>query len=339
MTLFRHWLLGIRDWAFGICHAKYLWTKVVNSQWSMVDSNALSTFNYSRYLLPTAIGIKIRHSSFVLRHSYFLIILLASPLMAQLVEEGKDESRLYAESKQVNQFFRRFNGEEDEKGNRYYPGDKHYRSDKLRKQYLRILFDENNNGVSNILKTEFAKAVLDKPESSILNFHGGKWFSELHTNFTMNGKNQNVILFMELEKHHLGTRWVIQKVHADVFDPFFVKDTTKLGKFLHPMSHELDFMNLRKAFINKDSINQFTVKRFVPDHLSLFLYEMKKGNLKFKSVDQVKFHFFQIDGWYFGISQFNRPGYNTGWLISNLIKLNSTTEKDILRKFLYYETQ
>lgn len=332
MTLFRHWALGIRDWL------------LVNGRWSMVHGNGLSTFNYSQCRLPTAYCIRTsylvpRTSSFVLRHSYFVIIFLASPLMAQLVEEGKDESRLYAESKQVNQFFRRFNGEEDEKGNRYYPGDKQYRSDKLRKQYLRILFDENNNGISNILKTEFAKAVLDKPESSILNFHGGKWFSELHTNFTMNGKNQKVILFMELEKHHLGTRWVIQKVHADVFDPFFVKDTTKVGKFLHPMSHELDFMNLRKAFINKDSINQFTVKRFVPDHLSLFLYEMKKGNLKFISVDQVKFHFFQIDGWYFGISQFNRPGYNTGWLISNLIKLNSSTDKDILRKFLYYETQ
>ena len=41
----------------------------------------------------------------------------------------------------------------------------------------------------------------------------------------------------------------------------------------------------------------------------------------------------------FGISEFNRPGYNTGWLISNLVKLNSPTDKDLLRKFLYYETQ
>lgn len=268
-----------------------------------------------------------------------LIVLLSSPVQAQLVDEMEDESRLYAESKQVNQFFRRFNGEEDEKGDRYYPGDRHYRSDKLRKQYLRILFDETNSGIINTLKSEFVKDVLDKSEATILNFHGGNWFSELNTTFTMNGKSQPVTLFMELEKHHLGTRWVIQKVHADMFEPYFVKDTTKVGRFLHPMSHELDFMNLRKAFINKDSISQFIVKRFVPNHLSLFLYEIKKGNLKFKSVDQVKFHFFQIDGWYFEISEFTRSGYNTGWLISNLVKLNNTTEKDLLRKFLYYETQ
>jgi hypothetical protein len=271
--------------------------------------------------------------------SFILILNPNAPANAQVLGEGEDESRLYAQSKQVNQFFRRFNGEEDEKGERYYPGDKPYRSDKLRRQYLRILFDESNLNISNTLKTSFVKDVLEKPETSILNFHGGNWFSELHTTFTMNGVSQRVVLFMELEKHHLGTRWVIQKVHADMFEPYFKKDTVKLGKFLHPMSHEIDFMNLRKAFITKDSINQYIVKRFLPDHLSLFLYEVKKGNLKFKSVDEVKFHFFQIDGWYFGISEFNRPGYNTGWLISNLVRLNSPTERNLLRKFLYYETQ
>lgn len=258
---------------------------------------------------------------------------------AQIVNDMDDESRLYAESKQVNQFFRRFNGEEDERGNRYYPGDRQYRSDKLRRQYLRILFDESNNDISSSLKTDFVRDILAKPESTILNFHGGNWFSELRTTFTMNGRNQSVILFMELEKHRLGTRWVIQKVHADMFEPYFRKDTVRVGNFLHPMSHELDFMNLRKAFLNKDSINQYTLKKFVPDHLSLFLYEVRRGNLKFKSVDEVKFHFFQIDGWYFGISEFNRPGYNTGWLISNLVKLSSAADKHLLRKFLYYETQ
>jgi len=271
--------------------------------------------------------------------SVFCFLLFAPNIHAQVVTDMEDESRLYAESKQVNQFFRRFNGEEDEKGNRFYPGDKQFHNEKLRKQYLRILFDENNTNLPGTLKSEFVKDILDKSEKSILSFHGGGWFSELHTTFTMNGKDLPVILFMELEKHRLGTRWVIQKVHADMFDRYFEKDTVKVGKFLHPMSHELDFMNLRKAFINKDSINQYTLKKFVPDHLTLFLYEVEKGNLKFKSVNEVKFHFFQIDGWYFGISEFNRAGYNTGWLISNLVRLNNPSEKDLLRKYLYYETQ
>jgi hypothetical protein len=262
-------------------------------------------------------------------------MVITSPLVAQIVSDLEDESKLYAQSKQVNQFFRRFNGEEDEKGKRYYPTDRQYQSSKLRKNYLGILFDESNGGISSSLKTEFVKSVLDKGEASILNFHGGNWFSEVKAIFTMNGVSQPVTLYMELEKDHLGYKWVINKVHADMFDPYFKRDTTKIGRFLHPLSHELDFMNLRKAFEKPDSVSQFSSKRFTPDHLSIFLYEVKKGNLKFKSVEQVKFHFFQLEGWYFELSQFNRPGYNTGWLISNLVKLNTDADKRLLMAYLY----
>jgi hypothetical protein len=265
-----------------------------------------------------------------------LILSFYYPSSAQLLDK-EDESKLYAETKQVNQFFRRFNGEEDEKGERYYPRDKQYRSEKLRKKYIGILFDDSNGGINSDLKVQFAKDVLDKTKPIILDFHGGNWFSEVHTTFTMNGKNEPVTLFMELEKDHEGTKWVISKVYASMFDPYFKRDTTKVGKFLHPLSHELDFMNLRKAFNYTDSISQFAVKRFVPDHLSLFLYEIKKGNLKFKTVEELKFHFFQVNGWYFELSEFNRPGYNSGWLISNLVKVNNESEKNLLRKFLYYE--
>jgi hypothetical protein len=270
--------------------------------------------------------------------SFCLCLLLTYSLHAQIVNDD-DETKLYAQSKQVNQFFRRFNGEEDEKGNRYYPKDRQYRSGKLRKKYIGVLFDENNAGVSTALKTEFAKFVLDTPAATVLDFHGPNWFSEVQTTFVFHGKEQPVTLFMELEKDHLGSKWVIQKVYADVFASSFVRDTTKVGRFLHPMSHELDFMNLRKALVNTDSIAQFAVKRFVPDHLSVFLYEVKQGNLKFKSVDRVKFHFFQLSGWYFEIADFNRAGYNTGWLISNLVKLNSEADKNVLKKYLYYENR
>jgi hypothetical protein len=268
-----------------------------------------------------------------------LIIFLSGHAQAQLVDDMDDESRLYAENKQVNQFFRRFNGEEDEKGERYYPKDRQYRSERLRKKYIGILFDQSNSGLSPDLKTQFAKEVLNKEKPIILNFHGGNWFSEVHTIFTLNGKEIPITLFMELEKHHLGTRWVISRVYADYFKPFFERDTTKVGKFLHPMSHELDFMNLRKAFSNPDSVSQFTLKKFVPDHLSVFLYEIKKGSLKFKTVGEVKFHFFQVDGWYFELSEFNRSGYNTGWLISNLVKVKNESEKNLLKRFVYYETK
>lgn len=264
---------------------------------------------------------------------FFIFISFASG--AQIVRDMDDETKLYAESKQVNQFFRRFNGEEDEQGKRYYPKDKQYRSPKLRRKYLGTLFDESNPAMGNAVKTEFVKYILENPERTILDFHGSSWFAEIRTTFSLNGRDEPVTLFMQLEKAQLGTKWVIQKVVADVFKPFFVRDTMRVGRFLHPMSHELDFMNLRKALANSDSVSQFTVRKFEPDHLSIFLYEVKKGNMRFKTVDLVKFHFFQIDGWYFELSEFNREGYNTGWLISNLIRLSNKTEKELLTRHLY----
>lgn len=263
-----------------------------------------------------------------------LLLFLVCPLRAQLVGE-MDESRLYAQSKQVNQFFRRFNGEEDEKGERYYPNNKQYRNVKLRKKYFSILFDEANSGMSRDLKVKFGKDVLEKTEPVILDFHGPDWFCEVHTTFTMNGRDYPVILFMELEQAQLGYKWVISDVYSDLFAKNFKRDTTKVGKFLHPLSHELDFMNLHKAFVNPDSISQYAVKRFKPDYLSLFLYEAQKGNLKFKNVEEVKFHFFQIKGWYFELANFNWSGYNTGWLISNLVELKSEADKRVLKRFLY----
>ena len=268
--------------------------------------------------------------------AFLFYFLLTSHLSCGQIADN-DESKLYAESKQVNQFIRRFNGQEDEKGNRYYASDKLFQSPKLRKKYLDVLFDDSNKGISPALRNEFSKAVIDKP--LLLDFHGGNWFSEVQTTFALNGKDQPVTLFMELEKDHLGSKWVIQRVYTKIFDPAFARDTVRIGKFLHPMSHELDFMNLRKAFDNKDSVSQFASKHFTPDYLSVFLYEIKKGNLKFKTVDQVKFHFFQIDGWYFELAEFNRPGYNTGWLISSLVKLTSDADKNLLRKYIYNENR
>src|SRR5690349_23336726 len=203
-----------------------------------------------------------------------LLLLPASLASAQIVSDTEDETKLYAQTKQVNQFFRRFNGEEDEKGNRYFPSDKQYRSPKLRRKYFGVLFDASNAGISNEMKNAFVRDILDKSDPAVLDFHKPGWFSEIQATFTLSGKDVPVTIFMELEKAQLGTKWVISDVRVPAFDRYFRRDTSRVGQFLHPLSHELDFMNLRKAFSHPDSATQFATKKFEPDHLSLFLYEI-----------------------------------------------------------------
>ena len=251
----------------------------------------------------------------------------------------EDETDLYASTKQVNQFFRRFNGEEDVKGERLYPEDKDYRSLELRKKYLRNLFNDENSLLSSNLKTEFINQVLDKNNPVFLEFLGGDWFAEVTTTFTFQGKDQFLTLFLKLEKDTVGSKWVINQVYFGPFEKVFANQDSLRNagqKFLHPMSHELDFMNLVRTFDNKSSLEQYLAWKFKPDYLTLFVYEFKKGNLAFKSINKVKFHFFQVDGWYFELADFNRKGYNTGWLISSLSKI-SKNEKDLLLKYIYHE--
>ncbi len=248
-----------------------------------------------------------------------------------------DESVLYAETKQVNQFFRRFNGEEDTEGNRYYKGDAQYRDVQLRRKYLEMLFDNQNKGLSSSLKNEFIQQVTSKSRPDYLNFHGGEWFAEVTGTFVYRGKEEKATLFLKLQEEKVGSKWIFTKAYFKPFASLFQSDTTTQGNFLHPLSHELDFMNLRRVFQdNKDKVDLYTARGYHPDYLSIFLYEIKNSSLKFKTINNVKFHFFQLDGWYFQLSRFNRPGYNRGWLISDLTKA-TPQEKKLLIKYIYYE--
>ena len=60
------------------------------------------------------------------------------------------------------------------------------------------------------------------------------------------------------------------------------------------MSHELDFMNLHKALERPERIQYYASTEYQPDFLTLFFYQTKIGQLKFKQINDVKFHFFQI---------------------------------------------
>jgi len=269
-----------------------------------------------------------------------LITIIGTQVSAQIVNDYLgDESDLYAQTKQVNQFFRRFNGEEDINGERYYPSNRQYQSKRLRKNYLEMLFDNENSFLTDELKRDFTDAVLEGDDPVILDFHGGSWFAEVTTQFEYLGIQRYLTLFLELEDDTVGSKWVITNVYFKPFSEAFMDQDSlrvKGQKFLHPLSHELDFMNLVNAFKDNNSIEHYLAWKYEPDYLTLFIYEVKRGNLIFKTISAVKFHFFQIDGWYFELSEFNRQGYNKGWLISTLMKITDR-DKDVLLKFIYHE--
>lgn len=263
---------------------------------------------------------------------FFLFVFV--PLAGQSQPVLDDESDFYAETKQLNQFFRRFNAEESLRGDRYYPGDSAYRDISMRKKYLVELFDKENQLVTADMKDAFIADMCDGDSVIWLGFHGGNWFSQVETKYKYQGRDIDVRLYMNLEQAAVGSRWVITKAWVPEFDSLFARDiSTKPDSFIHPLSHELEFMNLGKVFRKQGSMLPFLAKNRNVDHLTLLLYFMERGEIRFRAVEEVSFHFFQIPGWYFEVSQFNRPSFNKGWLISKLTQIDED-KKPVLQSFI-----
>lgn len=252
---------------------------------------------------------------------------------SNLGDVQNDERALYTMTKQMSQFMSRFNYEEDQYGKKLNPDSADYRNEEKRKKILPLLFDMENERTSGSLRDFFIED-LTKNDSNYLEFLGGKWYSEVSATFKWKGKDVEISMILAVEKENLGSKWVLTNVYFSDFSKMFPKgDITEQQKhFLHPMSHELDFMNIYKIFRTPECIEYYASDSYSTDYLSIFFYEIKQGDLVFQKVNSEKFHIFQIDNWYFEVSWFNREGFNSGWLISNLIYLKDD-EKDELLKF------
>ena len=262
-----------------------------------------------------------------------LTIAFVWPVAGQTIGDFKmDETELYAMTKQMGQFMRRFNYEEDQFGYQLNPKDPKYRNNEMRRKSLPILFDQEKYGTQTELQRYFIEDVT-KGDSTYMTFLGGRWYSEVSTTFKYNGKDVNVMLFLAVEKEGLGSKWVLTNVYFSEFNKLFPTGemAEKEKHFLHPMSHELDFMNIYKAFQDPQVIDYYASKEFQPDYLTLFFYEIKQGKLVFQHVDSVKFHVLQIKDWYFEVSWFNRSGLNSGWLMSNVIYMPEKEKTNLIK--------
>ena len=270
-----------------------------------------------------------------LKHITLLVIglLWASVSMAQTIGDFKmDETELYAMTNQMGQFMRRFNYEEDQFGNQLNPQDPKYHNAKMRKQSLPILFDQERYGTQTELQRYFIEDVT-KGDSTFMTFLGGRWYSEVSATFRYNGTDVTILLILAVEKEGVGSKWVLTNIYFPEFNKMFPTGemAEKERHFLHPMSHELDFMNIYKAFQSPEFIDYYASKDYQPDYLTLFFYEVKQGHLVFQHVDGLKFHVFQIKDWYFEVSWFDRKGLNSGWLMSNVVYLPEKEKTNLIK--------
>jgi hypothetical protein len=263
-----------------------------------------------------------------------LILFFPVCAFAQIQEDLGDESGLYAQTKQINQFLRRFNAEETVDGDRLYPGDQYYQDPTVRKRYIEILFDKSNGGITKGKQNQFITEVVDQ-KKILLDLHSPNWFAQVEALVDYKGQSKPITLFFKIEADGQGYRWAFSSVHFEPFNKEFKEIVEGHEKpFLHPMSHEIGFMNLRKVIKKDEDLRKYILKDYKPDHLTLLVQAVRDNQLIFKTVTDTHFHFFQVKGWYFKVENLQRASFNSGWLITDLTQLQAGDQETLINYLL-----
>lgn len=107
-------------------------------------------------------------------------------------------------------------------------------------------------------------------------------------------------------------------------------DTVCIG-YMNPVQHEVHFSELSSVCVALDKY--ISIDRTV-DQLSFVMGMLKTGELKFETCNKVLFHFVQVPGFIFVVDKINRSDYNSGYLISKLVRTDDLTKQSYIEQLL-----
>jgi hypothetical protein len=228
--------------------------------------------------------------------------------------------------KQFNEFIDRFNFSTNFKGEKV---SSEFKSKINRIDYIKILFNFQDprllkdkpsfSPAYRDLILEFVKEVSD--DSIYISKYSDRIIASAKTRVKYKNEPKDISMYLSrevLSKNRI--KWVIVSVYADFLD--IVKEDTTMIRFIPPNSHELDFMNVKRAMEDKDHLDDYARKGYEYDPLSVFFFNIRNGNIVMDYVSEVEYFIFDIPGWCFRVKDFNRTSSNSGWLIDNIWKTN-----------------
>jgi hypothetical protein len=247
--------------------------------------------------------------------------------------ENPNERNFLVRTKQFNEFVDRFNYITDFIGNKIDTGFKvKFPRDKM----IQSLFDlkdprieKNSKSWSDNyigLKTAFINEVIHK--NLLINKYSDKIIAEAKSRIIYKGTPQIISIFLTQEiVGNDMVKWVIMNTKGDIFN--FNKSDTSSIRFIPPSSNETDFINLKRALEDTENLKDYASKDYNPDNLSIFLFMINSGLVRFEYVEEVVYHIIDIPGWYIKLKEFNRNEMNSGWLITEVKKNNVETKEFI----------
>ena len=232
-----------------------------------------------------------------------------------------------AKVKLVDEFFDRFNGKE------ITPYINKNQPDYM-KQNLLSLFNIGMFKSRKDLLYVKADSLIDciLADSIRLNYTDSLWFAKAKCLATLNGKETELTVWLNVEKRTEDmSKWVIARAEGEALK--MIPPKTKYDFMLLPNDHETNFISLHR--MTKDTPKQslrFVRKDFSIDETSTFFALVNMGLLKIDFVTDLQFVFYQVPGYRFFISYYEREKQNSGWLISSFEKVSETDKENFISK-------
>lgn len=245
--------------------------------------------------------------------------------------------------KQFNEFIGRFNYEKDFLNQDIGPAF----SDKIsREQYIGLLFNNTSDDgmpekpTNDTLVTNFIRTICS--DSLFIDTYSELVFAELKCRVTVNGKNSYLSVLARQEIDH-GLKWSFVSVHPD-FNPEgkreggerkYISPVTQSEQpdYIPPLSNETNFIVLKKILTGKNNLGIYTAKHHNPERINDFYHAVSSGDLKFNYVESITYYLFDVPGWLIIVRNYQRDTANSGWLISELSRIEGDLYPYFSEKF------
>ena len=256
---------------------------------------------------------------------FLIIFSIGFQLNAQITLEqnGKKEAlpNMILQVKQLDEFVNRFNYKQDFYGKKITT---QFESQFPRDKYIFLLFNkedermQQNNATYIQLINSFIADVTSGSGKYIAKY-STQTYAIADCKLNYKGKPVKATLVLNREVTDKYAKWVIRNIHADFLE---IPENGVLNS-LPPNSHEIDFTSLKKALDKKQNLSSLLPNDKPYDAVSTFMFLTAKGELKFQYVETLKYIILDIDNWAIAVENYNRDSENSGWLISNISKVNN----------------
>lgn len=277
----------------------------------------------------------------------FLLIILVMAFcfssFAQTTEEDFTDWVAF-KIKSIDDFFERFNGEQNTELTAYLAANYPEKS-MSRQQWIVSLFNREDPGfMTDSGKVSFIRQVTDSLRPQFLDYKNNYWYAWVDGHVLYKGRRLPITMVLKVKKSSGGAySWSVVSTHANFLsgssaqymkaDSLNADSTQKY--FLSPVSHGIDFITLDKFFKSRTKVRNYLLQQKNTSETERLIGMISRGELQFVQVRKIRYYLLQVKGWIVEIDYFNRPGRNTGWLINRLLPVSPEEKRSFMVNNLY----